>query len=134
MSNIHHVKVWGFHIDMYGHVNNARYLEIMEEARWVFFDGSMDYDVFVKNEWAFVIVNYNVNYRYPATLGDTLRIETSIKHAGNRSVIVRQELYLGESDQLVVDADVTAVIMDRKTQKAVPIEGELREVLMGKSI
>jgi len=28
------IKVYGYHLDMYGHVNNARYLEFLETARW----------------------------------------------------------------------------------------------------
>ncbi len=130
MKSTHRIKIRGFHLDMYQHVNNARYLEMMEEARWVYFEDMIDYSVFQKNGWAFVIVNYNVNYRYPATLGDTLRIETNLKHAGNKSVVMHQALYLNETDRLVVDADVTFVIMSQKTQKALAIEGELREMLV----
>ncbi|SQA97049.1 Long-chain acyl-CoA thioesterase FadM [Cedecea neteri] len=29
-----HIKVRGYHMDVYQHVNNARYLEFLEEARW----------------------------------------------------------------------------------------------------
>ena len=32
------IKVRGFHIDIFSHVNNARYLEFMEEARWFIID------------------------------------------------------------------------------------------------
>ena len=28
------IKVHGYHLDVYQHVNNARYLEFLEEARW----------------------------------------------------------------------------------------------------
>ena len=39
-ESISHVsmRVRGYHLDGYGHVNNARYLEFMEEGRWAFFD------------------------------------------------------------------------------------------------
>lgn len=30
------LRVRGYHLDGYGHVNNARYLEFMEEGRWAF--------------------------------------------------------------------------------------------------
>lgn len=29
------IKVRGYHLDVYQHVNNARYLEFLEEARWM---------------------------------------------------------------------------------------------------
>ena len=28
------IKVRGYHLDVYQHVNNARYTEFLEEARW----------------------------------------------------------------------------------------------------
>lgn len=28
------IKIRGYHTDSYQHVNNARYLEFLEEARW----------------------------------------------------------------------------------------------------
>jgi acyl-CoA thioesterase FadM len=32
------LTVRGYHLDGYNHVNNARYLEFLEEARWQYFD------------------------------------------------------------------------------------------------
>ena len=32
------IKVRGYHLDVFQHVNNARYLEFLEEARWTYFD------------------------------------------------------------------------------------------------
>ena len=34
------IKVRGYHLDIYAHVNNARYVEFLEEARWALFDDS----------------------------------------------------------------------------------------------
>ena len=36
------IRVRGYHLDLYGHVNNARYLEFLEEARWDLFDNNLD--------------------------------------------------------------------------------------------
>ncbi|WOD06656.1 acyl-CoA thioesterase [Marinomonas sp. GJ51-6] len=38
MLNIIQIKVRGYHLDVFQHVNNARYLEFLEEGRWAFFD------------------------------------------------------------------------------------------------
>ena len=35
------IKVYGYHLDMYGHVNNARYLEFLETARWQLIEANM---------------------------------------------------------------------------------------------
>ncbi|MEK9712132.1 MAG: thioesterase family protein, partial [Thalassolituus sp.] len=32
------IRVRGYHLDVYQHVNNGRYMEFIEEARWAFMD------------------------------------------------------------------------------------------------
>ena len=34
------INIRGYHIDVFGHMNNARYLELMEEARWRYIDAT----------------------------------------------------------------------------------------------
>ena len=90
------IKVRGYHLDVYQHVNNARYLEFLEEARWDGLESSPAFQWMTARNIAFVVVNININYRRPAVLGDAL---------------------------------ITFVCIDLKTQKALPLEGELREKL-----
>lgn len=123
------IKVRGYHADLYGHVNNARYLEMLEEARWSHYEGRVDYDVFKENGWAFVIVNININYRKPAVPGDTVRIETQYKAHGSRSMTLHQTVYLNETDTVSADADITFVVLDAKSGKVMPIEGDLLDIL-----
>ena len=67
------IRVRGYHLDIYQHVNNSRYLEFLEEARWDFI-GETGFDKAAKALGvAFVIVNININYRKPALVNDLLR-------------------------------------------------------------
>jgi len=127
------IKVRGYHLDLYGHVNNARYLEFLEEARWQWVETKADLGAFMERGMGFSVVNININYRRPATLGEELEIESGIKALGNRSGIVRQVVRLLGTDTVVADADVTFVIVSRETGKALPLVGELREVFGGAS-
>ena len=34
MESTTEIVIRGYHVDIYGHVNNARYLEFLEEDRW----------------------------------------------------------------------------------------------------
>jgi len=34
MKSTVQIKVRNYHLDRFGHVNNARYLEFLEEGRW----------------------------------------------------------------------------------------------------
>ena len=122
------IKVRGYHLDMFRHVNNARYLEFLEEGRWAFFDGNSQFFHHLKGV-TFFVVNININYRRPATLGDTLDVQTSLSEIGNTSGILHQEIYNVKSEDLVVDADVTFVIVDAKTQNPLNLRNQFKEIL-----
>ncbi|WP_336278052.1 YbgC/FadM family acyl-CoA thioesterase [Cronobacter dublinensis] len=123
------IKVRGYHIDVYQHVNNARYLEFLEEARWDGLENDESFKWMMAHNIAFIVVNININYRRPAVLGDVLTITSEMKQLNGRSGVLSQVITLGLEDEVVADALITFVCVDLKTQKALPIEGELREKL-----
>ncbi|OWY40818.1 thioesterase [Xenophilus sp. AP218F] len=127
------IKVRGYHLDLFGHVNNARYLEFLEEARWSLFEERGDLAWFLQSGLALAVVNINIDYRLPALMGDQLAIETGIKSIGNRSAVIHQRVLKEGSDKVIAEADVTFVIFDAKSNKAVPLEGRLKELLDGMS-
>jgi len=123
------IKVRGYHLDVYQHVNNARYLEFLEEARWSFFEGYPLTQTVHEQKLAFVLVNININYRRPAFLNELLQIHTKISKIGNKSCTVQQLILESESKQVVADAEITFCVLNQETHKAVSIEGEVRQVL-----
>lgn len=120
------IKVRGYHLDLYGHVNNARYLEFLEEARWGFTESYGSIEAFSDAGLAFVIVNVNINYRRAALMGEELVIETAMRKMGSRSAVIHQRVMLKGSDTVVADADVTFVVFSEKTGGAVAMEGEVK--------
>ncbi|MBW1615933.1 MAG: acyl-CoA thioesterase [Deltaproteobacteria bacterium] len=121
------IKIRGYHLDFYGHVNNARYLEFLEEARWEAYGNSINSDFFKKNGISFIVVNININYRMPTTMGQNIVIETSVKKIGNKSITLYQHIILKETDKTVADADVTFVLTD-KSGKPIVISEELKNM------
>jgi len=123
------IKVHGYHLDLYGHVNNTRYLEFLEEARWNIKEKYFDYPQTHDQGFGFVVVNTNINYRSYARLGDTLEIRSGIIRIGTKSATFRHEIYLSESPTLVVDAEVTFAFVDLQSGKAMAINPEWRQRL-----
>jgi thioesterase III len=123
------IKVRGYHLDIYGHVNNARYLEFLEEARWSFFEFHNTMEVFAELKLAFVLVNININYRRPGFPDDILHITTKVQSVGEKSCKIRQEILLDGTDQVIADAIITFVLMDMNSHKAVVIENGVRDKL-----
>lgn len=124
MSEKIQIKVRGYHLDVYGHVNNTRYLEFLEEARWAIKEKYFDFPETHNKGFGFVIVNTTINYRNPAELGDTLEIRTHLLKIGGKSAAFRHEIYLAGTEKLIADADVTFVIIDRKSGKAVKLDNK----------
>ncbi|MCS2150841.1 MULTISPECIES: YbgC/FadM family acyl-CoA thioesterase [Scandinavium] len=120
------IKVRGYHLDVYQHVNNARYLEFLEEARWDGLESSAGFQWMSQHHIAFVVVNININYRRPAVLGDLLTVTSKVQQLNGKSGVLSQVVTLEPEGEVVADAQITFVCIDLKTQKALPLDGELR--------
>ncbi|MCG7529800.1 acyl-CoA thioesterase [Psychrobium sp. MM17-31] len=121
------IAVRGYHLDGYQHVNNARYLEFLEEARWECMGEEIE--VLVKHNAGFVVANININYRAPALLHQHLVVETKLSKIGDNSGVVSQVIRCKETGNVVTDAQSTFVLFDMKKHCVMPIIGELRDCL-----
>jgi len=121
------IKVRGYHLDLYGHVNNTRYLEFLEEARWNVKDLYLDLPAMHAKDLCLVIVNININYRDSARLDDVLEIITHVIRIGNKSVTLCQKIFFDGTQNIVADAEVTFVIYDQTIGKAIELTPELRQ-------
>ncbi len=121
MSDLFEVKIRPYHCDLLGHVNNARYLEFLEEGRWAFWEARGGFPVFEERGWVFMVVNINISYREAATAPQVVEVSTTLAGIGNRSGKLRQEVRLKAGGTLVADADVVFVMVDSATGKALPM-------------
>ena len=110
MQPIVEIKVRGYHIDHFGHVNHTRYLEFMEEGRWSYFEEKNFFHSFHEKGIIHAVVNININYKKSAKVGDVLIIVTDL---------------LKGTDILVVDAEVTNVFIDMNVGKIVPANNNI---------
>ncbi|WP_241666630.1 YbgC/FadM family acyl-CoA thioesterase [Jejubacter calystegiae] len=123
------IKVRGYHLDVYQHVNNARYLEFLEEARWEVLETQSGFRWMVEQGLAFVVVNININYRRPALLGDRLTVTSRMQTLNGKSGVLSQVITRDSESDVVADALITFACVDLQSQKAQPLEGELRRHL-----
>lgn len=123
------IKVRGYHLDIYAHVNNARYVEFLEEARWALFDDSEVGKEMISRGFAFTVVNINVSYLSEARVNDVLLIITDVKKIGNKSITLSQKIFRKEDMKHVVDAEVTFVLVNMKTGKAVVVDEEMQKII-----
>lgn len=119
------ITVRGYHLDLYRHVNNARYLEFLEEARWQFMEASGMMNLFDGSKVGLAVVNININYRHAARNNDVLVIRSQFKKISARSAVMEQVISLKGSDTVVADAAITFVVIDMQANKAVALDGDV---------
>jgi thioesterase III len=123
------IKIRGYHVDVYGHVNNARWVELLEEARWRWLDEHLDLAAWDEQGQGIVVVSLAVNYRRPAHMHDRLEFRCWIEKLGGRSALCRQEAVRLATGERLIDAQVTFVLIDRQTGRPRPLAGEVREMM-----
>ncbi len=124
------IIVRGYHLDVFGHVNNGRYLEFLEEARWALFARIKSVEEFVKDGFAFNVVNINIDYRQPVVLSDVIVVESVLGQMGKHSATLVQTVKNKMTGAVVAEARVTFVMLDLEKQKAALLEGKLKEELL----
>lgn len=120
-----------FHTDAFGHVNNSRYVELLEEARWRYAEDIGLVKLLREQELGFIIIDMKLRFRAPVHEGETIRVETSLVALGSASGDVKQTIYRSGESGTCVKSMYHFILIDRQTAKSVPIHGEIRELLAG---
>lgn len=120
-----------FHTDAFGHVNNSRYVEILEEARWRFAEDIGLVKLLREQGLGFIIIDMRLRFRAPVHEGETIRVETSLVALGSASGDVKQLVYREGQPTVCVKSMYHFILIDRQTAKSVPIQDEIRDLLLG---
>lgn len=126
MSHVHMITVRGFHCDLYRHVNNARYLEFLEEARWEFVAQSPQLATLESKGLGFVVAAITIEYKRPVGLGEVVEIRSAMAGIEAKRAVMHQEVYNQGTGKLVADARVSFAIIDLSTGRAVRLTDEMR--------
>ena len=120
------VRVRNYHLDGYGHVNNARYLEFLEEARWTFFE---EHGLLSEIDGLMlVVVRTDIRYRRAAVEGDILRFEGRLKELTSRHIILTQNIVLPSGNN-AVEAESTLVVGSAESGRSISIPEPLFTLL-----
>ena len=112
-------------------VYNSHYLTFLDVSIFEFFDAiGFNQEEYIKetnNE--FHTVRAVVEYKAPATLGDTIEVFTRIKKIGNSSITFQQEIYLHESDKLLATGEIVWVNTNQEEMVPTTVPDYLRQLL-----
>lgn len=105
--------------DDYGHVNNARYLDLYEDARWQILENSgLGEDVVRKNMVGPVILEVTVRFSRELLPGEEITIYTSSRRKNDIIFYFDQEMINSEG-KIASKATFTAALFDLKRRKMI---------------
>ena len=112
-------------LDALGHVNNAVYLTYFEIVRTRYWDHL--FGLPPPDDWGFVMVRTECNYRSPALLGETIAIAARISALKNSSFTFEYRLTESRSGRLIADGLSVQVCYDRTQGRTTPIPQTMRQ-------
>lgn len=122
-----------FHdLDALGHVNNARYLNFLEQARLRYAQDILGWDGTLAT-LSLIIANVTIDYKLPIHLGDMVEVWTRVSRLGNKSFDLEYIFIVtprGGERALAAQAKTTLVTFDYQQNKPVPIFTAWREAML----
>lgn len=117
--HIAEIQIYETYLDVFGHVNHAKYLELYEQARW---DWMASYNLSLKDihhlQVGPVILNVNLDYRREVLARQTIRIYTRVADYQKKIFTLAQEMRL-PNDEVASTLKITGGMMDLKARKLV---------------
>ncbi|MDR2602399.1 MAG: acyl-CoA thioesterase [Spirochaetaceae bacterium] len=111
------LKVRTYECDGYNHVNNANYLNYLEQARYEFLkDINFDYKSFVAEGCGLYIAKIEIEYKKPAFVDDEIVIESRPLKKGAVSGVIEQKITRGKEE--IAFARVTWASVDASGRPA----------------
>ena len=105
--------VRGYELDSYNHVNNAVYLNYIEQARWEIIEKLNLSEYFKKNNLLLVITEINIKYIREAKLFDELNIQTDLIKE-KPYLIFLHKIYNKKTKLKITQAKVKTLLIDKE--------------------
>ena len=114
-------------VDQFGHMNNSVYFSLYDLAKTSYLR-----DVFGPQDWskfAMVVANINADFLAPVYFTDSLMIETSVLHLGNKSFTLLQRAVDKETKEVKCQCRTVMVAFDIEQQLPIPIPQDYKEAI-----
>jgi YbgC/YbaW family acyl-CoA thioester hydrolase len=124
------LPVRGYEIDVYGHVNNAVYLQWLEQARW---EWSRANQIGIEFENVLSVVRHlDLDFKHEVLFGDEVEISLWPRICKNTSVIVGAQIKIIKSDiqkninQVALNAQMVLALVEKGSKQKAPVPSKWR--------
>jgi acyl-CoA thioester hydrolase len=108
------------HLDTFGHVNNAVYVQLYEEARWDFITkNGFGLDVIQQSGKGPVILDLKVSFRREVKLRETIKITSQTLELVNSKIMVLEQKMINAQGKIASEATFTVGFFDLKERKLI---------------
>jgi len=123
-------RIYYHDTDAGGVVYYGNYLKYLEEARTEFLESKgLTVKVLLSKGFLYAVRKCTITYISPARYGDTILCDAHLKKATAAQLIFDQKIYEKESNNLLLEAEVTLVSLD-KHFKPVPIPDDIKSQMI----
>lgn len=114
------VLIQEFHLDSFGHVNNAVYVELYEEARWDFITkNGFGLDYIQKHQMGPVILDLQVRFKRELKNRERIKIVSCTKEIVSPKIMVLEQTMFKPDGKVASEAIFTVGFFDMKERKLV---------------
>ena len=114
-------------LDAQWHVNNARFLTILEQARLSYilqlglWDGKDFLDLGV------IVADIHIAYKAPIELEEKIEVALRVSHIGNKSITMENEIRGKQDGSLKAQAEVVLVAYDFRNKQTISVPENWRK-------
>ncbi len=116
-------------LDPQGHVNNARYLTYLEQARIGYIQALGLWDGHSFFSIGFILATAEITYKAPILLGQKVRVGVRVSRLGNKSMTMVYAIQDGETGDELASAETVLVAYDYRTSATIPLPDHWREAI-----
>ena len=107
-------------LDFVGHVNNATYVRIFEQARWqLLFDNGYTLADINRTQQTPIILSINISYLKELTARQGIEVQTKFVDFKNKVGLLEQKMLITGSEIVACSAEISYGIFDMKSRKLI---------------
>ncbi len=125
------VEICGLHIDVFQHVNNCRFFEFMEAARWDFIKKKNPNLLTTCQKLGIIVpvININIDFKREAKFGDTLIVQSKIENIYDTTFTQKQVIINQKTQKEITNATVTSCLVDFNLKRKIDIKGKYFDLI-----
>ena len=112
--------------DFQGFVYHANYIKFFERSRSDFLSSNnISQEILRKNNLGFVIKRIEIDYLFPAKLGDVIVVKSFVEKKSNARMIFNQKIILKKDETPICKGLVEVCLINIDTKKPKPLPNDL---------